>query len=231
MKEGCYNPGRVQMPNKVLQIATLGLHANQRVDRVLVEKGANKLVLVCTQNNLEDVAEISGRHSRLGFPIEQILVEPWDYEAILSSVLKVVIDHPGYDVIFNISCGTTAMRAACHMASILIGAPVCFITEEEGQIVKNLVEVKPLSPRTLTPVKAKILETLTRSGGSVKKQRDLCRLVDLGTSSISKHIKQLEREGYVRVSRERGRHSIEITQLGETVLQLKKARRMRAWSK
>ncbi|NWF94515.1 MAG: MarR family transcriptional regulator [Candidatus Thorarchaeota archaeon] len=217
------------MGEKVLQIATLGLYANERVDQVVLMKGADKLVLLYTEANKDDVVSFKERHAKAKHPIDAELVDPWGYESILATVLDIILRHKEYTVQFNISCGTIAMRAACHMAAVLIEAPVYFVAETERDAGRPLVEVQPLSLSKLTAPKRTILSNLIRLGGHVQSQKELADVEGAHPSSISKHLKELESQKYIRRSREGGKKTIEITELGKVILRLKDARRDRVW--
>jgi CRISPR locus-related DNA-binding protein len=213
------------MARKTLQIATLGFHANQRVRHVTTRRRADRVHLIYTEENRKEQEEIRELYNKDHVPVDSTCVYPWKYESILADILKIVVEHETYDIEYNISCGTIAMRAACHMAAILTGSPVHFVGEKDGDVVGDLETVQPLSFSQLTNPKKNILRSLINSGGSAESQAELGSRVSLGVSSISKHVKELQKLGYIEKTEQNGRHFLRITDLGRIILELKKARK------
>ncbi|MGV9170828.1 MAG: hypothetical protein ACOC38_12930, partial [Promethearchaeia archaeon] len=91
------------MDNNTLHIATLGIYANERVDHAVMKRSVDKVAIIYTQANRNEVEEIKDRYHQYGIPITTKEVEPWNYEKILASILQVVADHPGYSPEFNVS--------------------------------------------------------------------------------------------------------------------------------
>jgi len=217
------------MVRKILQIATLGFYANERVRHVTTRRKADRVYLICTSENLDELETIKTLYNQDRIPVNHSCVEPWKYESILADILKIVVAHKDYDIEYNISCGTIAMRAACHMAAILTDSPVHFVGEKAGDIVGDLETVQPLSISQLTSPKKRILYSLIEHGGRVDSQAELGSRVSLGVSSISKHVKELQKYGYIMKSIKSGKHSLEITNLGRIALELKQLRKNRKW--
>lgn len=111
---------------KRLHIATLGLYANERVDHVVLKRGADRVVVIYTKENEEELADIRARYHHYGLPLDARKVEPWSYEEVLSEILEVVLDYPNHEVEFNISCGTRVMTTAAYMAALFTDSPVFF---------------------------------------------------------------------------------------------------------
>jgi len=218
------------MVRRILQIATLGFYANERVRHVTTRRKADEVHLIYTEENSAELEKIREMYSKDRIPVSHSCVHPWKYESILADILKIVVAHKEYDIEYNISCGTIAMRAACHMAAILTDSPVHFVGEKAGDVVGDLETVQPLSISQLTSPKKRILRSLMENGGSVQSQTELGSRVSLGVSSISKHIKELQKYGYIKKTIENGKHSLEITDLGKIILELKQIRKDRKWS-
>lgn len=217
------------MVRRILQIATLGFYANERVRHVTTRRKADEVHLIYTEENSAELEKIREMYARDRIPVSYSCVHPWKYESILADILKIVVARKEYDIEYNISCGTIAMRAACHMAAILTDSPVHFVGEKAGDVVGDLETVQPLSISQLTSPKKRILRSLIESGGSVQSQTELGSRVSLGASSISKHIKELQKYGYIKKTIENGKHSLEITDLGQIILELKQIRKDRKW--
>ena len=212
-----------------LHIATLGLYANERIDHVLMKRGADRVVLIYTERNEEEVREIRTRYKSKGIPVESELVDPWRYEEILAKIIEVIIRHPNHEIEFNISCGSRVMAAASHMAAVLTESTVYFVTEREETRIGDLVTVQPLSLNMLTEPKRRILENLQVNGGAVGSQAELGSRAELHAASISRHLKELEQVGYIEREKHGHKKSISITTLGRAILALKNLRRQRKW--
>jgi CRISPR locus-related DNA-binding protein len=212
-----------------LHIATLGLHANERVDYVLMKCGGDKLALVYTEKNSDELKEITARMKRAGIPVIAKRVDPWGYHKILNGILEIVLEHSEYEIEFNISCGTRVMTSAAQMAALFIDSTVYFVTEKDGDVMGEIAQVEPISVSMLTEPKKNILSELVDLGGSVDSQKKLGTRTSLRASSISKHLKELERAGYISRELHNRQKSVEITGLGRTVLQLKRVRKMLLW--
>jgi DNA-binding transcriptional ArsR family regulator len=97
--------------------------------------------------------------------------------------------------------------------------------EEIGEVLK----VQPISVSLLTEPKRKILRRLEEIGGVAKSQRELGSRVDLGASSISRHLNSLDEAGYISRGQEGRKSTVEITNLGRIVLNLKTIRKANVW--
>ena len=81
------------MSRLTLQIATLGLYANERIRYVTTRRPVDKIYLIYTEMNRPDVEAIVEQYRREGVPVSCTCVEPWSYAGILAEVLDVIHDH------------------------------------------------------------------------------------------------------------------------------------------
>jgi len=197
---------------------------------VVLKRGADRVVVIYTEENEKELVDIRARYRHYGLPLDARKVEPWSYEEVLSEILEVVLDYPNHEVEFNISCGTRVMTTAAYMAALFTDSPVLFVSEVDDKVIGDLIEVQPISVSMLTSVKRRILADLVKMGGCVESQRSLGSRVELGVSSISKHLRHLEAAGYIKRSRKNRRNVVEITGLGRVVLRLKEVRKERIWN-
>ncbi|MHA1812510.1 MAG: HFX_2341 family transcriptional regulator domain-containing protein [Candidatus Thorarchaeota archaeon] len=207
-----------------VQIATLGIYANDRVEQVVMKKSTDKVIIVHTENNSDEADALKSRFVRYGIKCECIRVHPWDYEKILTALLETVLKHPDDEIEFNGSCGTRVMTAAVHMAALIIDAPLYLVVEVDGNVPGEVVELHPVPVSMLSAPKKEILRRLIETGGRVESQSELGSRTELGASSISKHISDLVRARYVRTERAGTKKAVEITDLGRMVYRLKQAR-------
>lgn len=214
------------MAPKVLQIATLGFYANERVRHVSLRRKADEILLIYSPENKEHMNRILELYKQDSFPVESMCVSAWKYESILAELLGIIVDKQSeFETIeFNISCGTTAMRAACHMAAVLTNSLVHFMSEKNGEAVGDLETVQPLSVSQLTSPKKQVLKRLVEIGGTIESQRKLGSLLNLTAPSVSRHIKDLRRFGYISFTEENGKHMIQITDLGRVIIRLKEVK-------
>ena len=214
---------------KRLHIATLGLYHNDLVEHVITRRGADKIAIVYTESNEEDLQGIIEKHETSKVPVITTKVPPWDYHEVLSAILEIVVHHKDYDIEYNISCGTRVMTAAAYLAALFTDSPVYFVMDPDKEEIGDIVKVQPISVSLLSEPKRKILERLAELGGAVNSQRELGSSVDLKASSISKHVNSLHEAGYVSNSREGQKKGLEITNLGRIVLNLKTFRKDNNW--
>ena len=207
-----------------VQIATLGIYANDRVEQVVMKKSTDKVIIVHTQENTSEAEALRGRFSAHGVECECIEVHPWNYEKILTALLDQVLKHPDDEIEFNGSCGTRVMTAAVHMAALIIDAPLYLVVRPDDNAPGEVVELRPVPVSMLSAPKKEILRRLIEKGGRVESQRELGSRTELGASSISKHISDLVRARYVRRERHGTKKAIVITDLGRMVFRLKQAR-------
>ncbi|MHA2207396.1 MAG: HFX_2341 family transcriptional regulator domain-containing protein [Candidatus Thorarchaeota archaeon] len=214
---------------KRLHIATLGLYRNALVERVIAKRGADKIAIIYTDQNEEDLKRITSEKKAKGIPVISQKVKPWDYKNILSEILTIVSNHEDYDIEFNISCGTRVMTAATYRASLFTDSSVYLMSDPPGQENGEMIEIEPLSDALLTKPKRNILTRLKELGGASESQKDLGTRAELGASSISKHLNSLGAAGYILRDQCGGRTRVELTDLGRIVLNLKTYRRSKIW--
>jgi CRISPR locus-related DNA-binding protein len=214
---------------KRLHIATLGLFRNMLVEHVIAKLGADKIVIIYTDENEEDLERIARENEAKEIPVISRRVDPWNYREVLSRILEVVSEHEDYELEYNISCGTRVMTAAAHRAALFTDSPVFFVTQPSANHIGPVVKVEPLSDAMLTEPKRNILKRLQDLGGSADSQRELGSREDLGASSISRHVNSLEKSGYIRKRQEGRRTRIELTDLGSVILNLKRHRKSAIW--
>jgi len=214
-----------------LHIATLGLYHNMLVEHVITKRGADKIAIIYTERNKEDLEGIIERHETKMVPVISRKVPPWDYHEILSTILKVVSEHEDYDIEFNISCGTRVMTAAAYLAALFADAPVFFVVDPDEEEIGDVIMVQPVSVVMLSEPKRKILQRLNALGGKSDSQKSLGSRTDLGASSISKHLNSLNAAGYISRSQSGRKTRVEITNLGQIVLNLKTFRKDNIWSR
>ncbi len=214
------------MSKKIVQIATLGIYANERVRYVSLKRQADEIVLLYSPENKEQMEEIVRLYKQDRLPIEVVCVKAWKYESILAEILELIVKKQKKNHIFefNISCGTTPMRVACHMAAVLTHSQVHFVSEKDGDLVGELETAQPLSFSQLTTPKKNILMHLVDEGGCIKSQRELGSRVNLHASSISRHVKDLMKFGYLTTITKSGKNMIQITDLGRAIIRLKQVR-------
>ncbi len=205
-----------------LHIATLGLHANERVPHVVMNRGADKVVIIHSERNEEEAKDQVRDFVSSGMNASCVRVNPWNYEEVLATIIRVIVEHPEYDEVeLNGSCGTRVMTAATYMAAVLVNAPVWFVTDEPNPVNRRIIEARPVSISKLTEPKEMIFRRLLDAGGHIDSQRELGSRTHLRAHSISKHLRELEDLRYIRRQRRGRTTSVDLTPLGEIVLRLK----------
>lgn len=214
---------------KRLHIATLGLYRNQLVEHVITKRGADKIAIIYTEKNEEYLEGLVKRLESNKIPIITKKVPPWKYHEVLSAILEIVSKHEDHKIEYGISCGTRVMTTAAYLAALFTDSPVYFVKNPYADEIEEIIEVQPFSVALLTKPKKKILNGLESHGGSVNSQKDLGSRVELGAGSISRHVKELCDAGYVTRKHDGKKKTIEITNLGKIVRNLKAFRKNRIW--
>jgi CRISPR locus-related DNA-binding protein len=199
----------------------LGLYRNELVDHVLAIRGADKIVIIHTEGNEEDLERIRSDVRRRKIPFVSKKVPPWNFNKVLSDILEVVIEHEDYEVEYGISCGTRVMTAAAFRAALYTDSLVFFMTDPDKKEMGKIIHVEPISVTQLSQQKKKILNKLKELGGFVEKQSQLGSRNDLSAASISKHISNLASSGFVKTKKTGRGTQVQITDLGRTVSAMK----------
>ncbi len=225
------NPLQVVDLNKRLHVATLGIYQNILIEYVITRRGADKVAIVYTEGNEEDLEGIQERLGSKMVPVISRKVPPWDYHEVLSAILEIVSEHEDYSIEYNISCGTRVMTTAAYLAALFTDSPVYFVMYPGKNQIGDIIEIQPVSVTLLSESKRIILNKIEENGGSIGSQRVLGKRTDLKASSISKHLKSLEDAGYIRRRHHGRKTEVEITNLGRIVLNLKTFRKGKVWSR
>jgi len=199
------------------------------VEHIIAKRGADKIAIIYTEQNKEAVEELKRNNESKGVPVVGKKVDAWDYYNVLCGILEIVSDHEDYEIEYSISCGTRVMTSAAFRAALFTDSPVYFVTTPADVEIGEIVTIEPISVVILTEPKRRILERLEELGGGAKSQRELGSRVDLGASSISKHLNSLDDAGYVKRKRDGRNYFVEITELGKIVLNLKEFRKEKVW--
>lgn len=212
----------------ILQIATLGLYENERVMYASMKRQVDKLVLISTEKNREEVQERAKEFTRRKIPFENVEVNPRDFKAVLAAILDVVASHPDYDIEFNASCGTRIMAGAAHMAATVVGAPLVFVSSPDDADFFEMTMIGPPEAAILTDGRRTVLVALQKLGGSCKSISDLAEASGYSRSMTTRHVNALSRAGYI--VKEAGRPiSVAITDIGKIILRVKQIRKKRIW--
>jgi len=199
------------------------------VEYVLAKRGADKIAIIYTEQNEDYLTELLLRLESNRVPVITKMVPPWDYHKVLSAIYEIISKHEDHSIEYGISCGTRVMTSAAYLAAFFTDSPVFFVKNPYPDEIEGIIEVKPFSQSILTAPKRKILNGLESQGGSVNSQKDIGSRVELGAGSISRHVKDLCSAGYVCRKKIGTTNTIEITDLGKIVRNLKAFRKKRKW--
>jgi CRISPR locus-related DNA-binding protein len=209
---------------KRFHIATLGIHANEKIDYVITKKGADKIGIIYDEINEEEMYKFRNHYLELGVPIVAKKVEPWNYRNILAGILEIATENADYEIEYNVSCGTRVMTAAAHRAAILTDSKIYFVMGDYGDPLEEIVEVQPISVTTLTEPKKNILSKIDELG-IIDSQKQLGSKTELKVASISKHLTELDESGYISRERKGRKNMISLTDLGRAILKIKQYRK------
>ncbi len=214
----------------ILQIATLGLFDNERVIYASTKRKVDKLVVISTEKNRDEVEQMMSDFTKRRIPFDYVEVDPIKFKPVLAAVLDVVATHPDYDVEFNVSCGTRIMAGAAHMAATVIGAPLIFVVNsDDGENYEMTIWGNPFEA-ILTSGRRKVLAALANMDGKSNSIKDLAEESGFSRGMATRHVNALYRAGYVNKSGSRP-VTVEITDIGKIILKLKQLRKERGWGR
>ncbi len=212
-----------------IHIATLGLYSNEMIEYVLLRRGADKIILVYTEESEIQFFSIQQNLRKRGMDVLPCKVVPWQFDVTLAKILEEVTKHPESILEFHASCGTRVMTAALQVAALITESSVLFVEREMSGALGRIVEIEPAVIDKLTPRKRDILIGIQKLGGSVT-QKELVKDLSVQRSGISKHLKGLVASGYVDSRAETRPKSYEISHLGRVILSSKQFRKMTVWA-
>ncbi len=209
------------MPNKTLQIATLG----PDVDPVLVgirTLPVHKLYLIHLETDKPVAQKLIGDLSSvLKVEVENYSVSPDDVLTnVLEGVANILQKEKGNfnDVLFNISSGDKLLGCAALSAAFVNGLKAFAVVKGEPLLMPIL---KFSYDRIVSDTKIDILKALQKNGGGVESLEELKELTGYGKPLLSYHIQGAEdSEGLVElglvdvVRGQRGKSMIKATTLG-----------------
>ncbi|MGQ4911860.1 MAG: CRISPR-associated CARF protein Csa3 [Candidatus Thorarchaeota archaeon] len=209
----------------ILQIATLGLYDNKRVAFAATKRRVDKIVVVSTEKNRDEVDRMQTEFEKAHIPFEFVEVNPTDFENILVTILEVIVRHAEYDIECNASCGTRVMAGALQLVAYIVNAPIVIVDEDY-----NLTVVSSPMDAVLTKTRREILDTLVKMGGTCTSIRNLAEEVGLSRGQASRQINALHKAGYVERTRSKT-VTVTITRIGRIVLRVKQLRKQRGWGR
>ncbi len=199
-----------------VQIATMGKYEPERLKFVLFKRKWDKLVILHSSQSKEN-AEMIKEDIGGQMPVCLKEVNPWDYQDVLATALEVAYKYRKYDLSFNASLGTRVMTVALHMAGAFSNSPVYLVRGEKND-VQGVVELQPIKRMMLTLPKKNILGIINKEKDGCILQKRLGSRAELGASTISGHVNELEKARYITKRRERDGNILCITDLGRIVL-------------
>jgi CRISPR locus-related DNA-binding protein len=214
----------------ILQIATLGLFDNERVIHASTKRKVDKLVVISTEKNRDEIEQMAKDFKRRRIPFDHVEVDPLKFKPILAAVLDVVAKHPEYDVEFNVSCGTRIMAGAAHMAASVIGAPLIFVVTSDDEESYDMTILGYPNDAILTAGRRKVLAALANMNGKSTSIKDLAAESGFSRGMATRHVNALNKAGYV-VKKGSRPVIVEITDIGKIILRLKQLRKERGWGR
>ncbi len=214
----------------ILQIATLGLFDNERVIYASTKRKVDKLVVISTEKNREEVEQMTRDFKKRRIPFDYVEVNPLKFKPVLAAVLDLVATHPDYDVEFNVSCGTRIMAGAAHMAATVIGAPLIFVVNSDDGESYEMTTFGYPNEAILTAGRRKVLAALVNMDGNSTSIKELAEESGFSRGMATRHVNALYRAGYV-VKKGSRPIAVEITDIGKIILRLKQLRKERGWGR
>ncbi|RLI55567.1 MAG: hypothetical protein DRO87_08870 [Candidatus Thorarchaeota archaeon] len=214
-----------EQSRKTLQIATFGLYDNKRVVFAATKRSVDKIVVVSTEENRDEVLAKRAEFEAMHIPFENVEVEPTNFKNVLIAILEIIANHAEYDIECNASCGTRVMAGALQLAAYIVGAPILIVGEEY-----ELTEVPSPMDVVLTESRREILNVLAKRGGTCNSIMDLAQEVGLSRGQASRQVNALYKAGYVEKNRSKTM-TVSMTDIGRIVLRVKQLRKERGWGR
>lgn len=226
-------------------IATIGKYQHDRIEYALLGRSVHRIELMHSdaQESKDAAFKILDKYKSVVHLHE---VDPWNYLEILSLALNIVNKNPKFAPEFHIGLGTRVMTMALAMAALFTESEMFLVVEDETMRPRELMEIPVLPTSPIAAQKRAILQILSRmKGKSVESAQGLRRVIKemeeksrtqfpegyvIPTpATLSKHLKTLEAWGFIQRSKVGVTKQIQLTSLGETVLEMKLSRR-NLWS-
>ncbi len=211
----------------VVHVALLGTNSDVSLESIIVRRSLDELILIHSFEEQETAFELKERFRRVHLNTTTVAVNPNDFYNTLSSILK-ELDSKQYDdhsIEFSVLSNNNVMTMAACVAAIILKASILSPTEASPT---NILEVCPSSMTTLTHTKKRILEYVSSYMESVY-QSDISKGTGITKSSVSRHLSDMERAGYVTRLNEGRKKYVRITDLGSVILHHKILRKRRVW--
>jgi uncharacterized membrane protein len=215
------------MIQQVVHVAVLDNQQSKNVEHISIRRCVDEIVLIYPYTDSEQTLDLKHRYENAGLCVRSMSIDPNNFDGTLSTILKALDDHriDNHSIEFNISCRNPSMIIAACVAAMILRAPILAVSEDG---YSELIEVRPSELSTLTSQKRLILEYLSFQSKPVTQKR-ISKEVEISRSGISRHIRDLERAGYVIRWRDGRRKKVSITDLGLTILHHKLLRKRRIW--
>lgn len=230
--------------NATLLIATIGLYQQDRLEFALMQRRIEKIELI---HSPADESKNAARaiKKKYGQLVTLHESDPWDYLSLLSLALRIADSNPKYTPEFHIGLGTRVMTMALAMAAFFTNSQMFLVVEDEDRKPRELVEIPILPMNPMSAQKKTILKVLRDLDGQKAESqvalrrhvRDWIEREGTGAkapnvpsvASVSRHLKYLERVGFVERKKEGKENWVALTELGRTVLSMKETRK-RIWN-
>ena len=219
-------------------IATIGFYQQSRLEFALMERSVERIELIhsSAEKSKEGAMGIKNKYPHR---VNLHEADAWNYLELLNLALSIVNENPDYIPEFHIGLGTRVMTMALAMAAIFTDSKMFLVIEEERE-PKDLIEI-PLLPLTTLSAQKKFImrvlrgmedteaesqRALQKAMAQARRERGLTPEEEEppSMSSISRHLRDLDRWDFVERVR-RGRHkAVRLTNLGQTVLAMKETR-------
>jgi DNA-binding HxlR family transcriptional regulator len=240
-------PGGFQfMPDQPrMFIATIGKYQHDRIEYALLGRSVQRIELMHSDapESKDAALKILEKYKSVVHLHE---VNPWEYLEILSLALRLVNENPKYTPEFHIGLGTRVMTMALAMAALFTESEMFFVVEDEEMKPRELMEISVLPTSPIAAQKRTLLKILSDMKGKEAISAEVLRkkikeihaerthefppgYVIPSSASLSKHLKTLESWGFIRRTKIGKKTHIQLTKLGETVLEMKLSRR-NLWS-
>lgn len=198
--------GAIKTLSGITRVVFYTAHTDRAEDRARSEKA---------------VAEVKRTLTIMSVPFQHVpLSDPFDFGAFLTRFLEDIKKTRSEDVVFNLTGGTKPMAVAATVACMVLGVPAYYVPEE--QALEQAIELPIFRIRysnVLTTKEYKILEVIRDTQpGSLG---DLAELVEIEPSTLSGHLRKLEKAAAVRLVAVQGKGQLrrpELTEAGNLLL-------------
>ncbi len=172
---------------------------------------------------LDTGAELENTLTQFGYETYRKEIDAFELRNVVDTIVNIARDHRDEDLAINITGGTNLVAGASTSSAFFVGATPYYVLEPQtgNEPIDELVMRLPAPAQPLTfeidGLQRDVFETLViwdREGNTGVILREIGDEIGEAPQKISYHIKQLEKQGLVRIEPDGRTKQVYVTDLG-----------------